>query len=994
MFGKSIITSSLILLSAAVNALSAQNYSEESEFLRGLQLYRTGIYSGARSVFEKISDKDSRAEGYAILCAIKTKAFGYQNLVRDYTLKHSGSAMSGLLYFNTGLNLFDEMKYSEAAEAFSHVQRSCLSKEEANELLYKTGYCYFAEGNFAGAKSVLSEFDTLPGSDYTAPAFYSLAYIEYEGGNFPKAIRYFKKAAEDYRFQEASLYYVLECRFRMKDYDYVISKGPDMLEIVPEERRAHLSRVLSESFLVKGNARKAKEYYQKYAPSREGMSREDRFYAGFMYFSAKDYHSAIDNYVMMDNRADSLGQIANYQLGYSYIRTKNKIAAMQAFKDAAMVKFDPAIKEDAYFNYAKLAFDLNHDPSAFNEYLANYPEKKKGDSIYSYIALANLYSHDYASAVAAYDKVEELSEDMAGNYMRANFLRAEQLIEMKAWSDAIPCLKAATFFSKKSDPFYRLARYWQAQAYFNTEKYKDAQNILNDLYNVSALDVLPEGKLISYDMAYCYFMQRDYTTAELWFNRYLDSFDTQARKDALERKADCDFMRQNYTEAIISYKKVLDEYSNPNDIYPYYRMGLAYGLNGDQKMKSSTLEPVLGAVPESEYYSEALFELGRSYVARKKENDAVKCFTRLKELSLDPEYKGRALIELGMIARNHRKYDEALKYFKEAVGNHDSEDSYQNALTAIESIYQSMGKPDLYIEYTEGLGLKEIKSEAQKAELYYNSAEQVFLAGNYEKAINNLEKFIADYPGDANISKAYFYLAESYRISGKKEKACDAYAKVLLSEENGSFAESSMLNYAALSFSLERYSDAYKGYSKLLEAAMIENNKLSARIGMFRSAYRAHDYMNAVAAASAAMEDEHINDDFKREAEYVKAKSYLAMSYREEAFAIFRELAKQASTDEGAEANYMLIQETYDKGDFSAVEAMVYDFSEKAGSQSYWLAKSFIVLGDSFVERDNIKQARQTFQSLLDGYKPSEGGDDEVLDAVRMRIEKLNNMSE
>lgn len=347
-----------------------------------------------------------------------------------------------------------------------------------------------------------------------------------------------------------------------------------------------------------------------------------------------------------------------------------------------------------------------------------------------------------------------------------------------------------------------------------------------------------------------------------------------------------------------------------------------------------------------------------------------------------------------MIARNHRKYDEALKYFKEAVGNHDSEDSYQNALTAIESIYQSMGKPDLYIEYTEGLGLKEIKSEAQKAELYYNSAEQVFLAGNYEKAINNLEKFIADYPGDANISKAYFYLAESYRISGKKEKACDAYAKVLLSEENGSFAESSMLNYAALSFSLERYSDAYKGYSKLLEAAMIENNKLSARIGMFRSAYRAHDYMNAVAAASAAMEDEHINDDFKREAEYVKAKSYLAMSYREEAFAIFRELAKQASTDEGAEANYMLIQETYDKGDFSAVEAMVYDFSEKAGSQSYWLAKSFIVLGDSFVERDNIKQARQTFQSLLDGYKPSEGGDDEVLDAVRMRIEKLNNMSE
>lgn len=994
MFGKSIMTASLILLSAVANALPAQNYSEESEFLRGLRLYRTGVYSGARSVFENISDKDPRAEGYAILCAIKTKASGYQNLVRDYTLKHAGSAMSGLLYFNTGLSLFDEMKYSEAAAAFSRVKRSSLSKEDSYELLYKTGYCYFAEGNLPRAKSVLSEFENLPGSDYSAPAFYNLAYIEYEGRNFPKAIKYFKKAAEDYRFQEASLYYVLECRFRIKDYDYVISKGPDMLEIAPPERRAHLSRLLSESFLVEGDAQKAREYYSKYAPSREGMSREDRFYAGFMYFSAKDYHSAIDNYMMMDNRADSLGQIANYQLGYSYICTKNKIAAMQAFKDASMVKFDPAIKEDAYFNYAKLAFDLNHDASAFNEYLANYPEKKKGDSIYSYIALANLYNRDYASAVAAYDKVEDLTDDMAGNYMRANFLRAEQLIEMKAWSDAIPCLKAATFFSKKSDPFYRLARYWQAQAYFNTEKYNEARNILNELYNVSALDMLPEGKMISYDMAYCYFMQNDYTTAELWFNRYLAGNDTQARKDALERKADCDFVRQNYKEAIVSYQKVLDEYANPNDIYPYYRMGLAYGLSGDQKMKSSALERVLGAVPESEYYSEALFELGRSYIARKKENEAVRCFTRLKDLSLDPEYKGRALIELGMIERNHRKYDEALKYFKEAVGNHDSEESYQNALAAIESIYQSMGKPDLYIEYTEGLGLKEIKTEAQKAEFYYNSAEQVFLAGNYDKAISNLEKFIADYPGDTNISKAYFYLAESYRISGKKEKACDAYAKVLLGEENGSFAESSMLNYARLSFSLERYEDAYKGYFKLLEAALIDNNKITARIGMFRSAYRAHDYMNAVSAASAAMEDERINDDVRREAEYVKAKSYLATSHRDEAFAIFRNLAKAASTAEGAEANYMIIQDTYDKGDFAAVESMVYEFSEKAGDNAYWLAKSFIVLGDSFVERDNIKQARQTFQSLLDGYKPAEGDSDEVLDAVRMRIEKLNKLSE
>ena len=81
-------------------------------------------------------------------------------------------------------------------------------------------------------------------------------------------------------------------------------------------------------------------------------------------------------------------------MAYSYIKLKNKVAAMDAFKDAAYEEYDVDIQEDAYFNYAKLAFDLNHDPSVFEQYIKKYPELAKGDRIYSYIALAALYNHD------------------------------------------------------------------------------------------------------------------------------------------------------------------------------------------------------------------------------------------------------------------------------------------------------------------------------------------------------------------------------------------------------------------------------------------------------------------------------------------------------------------------------------------------------------------------------------------------------------------------
>ena len=120
----------------------------------------------------------------------------------------------------------------------------------------------------------------------------------------------------------------------------------------------------------------------------------------------------------------------------------------------------------------------------------------------------------------------------------------------------------------------------------------------------------------------------------------------------------------------------------------------------------------------------------------------------------------------------------------------------------------------------------------------------------------------------------------------------------------------------------------------------------------------------------------------------MKAKSYLASSRRDEAYGLFSELAKDASNVYGAESAYLLILDCYDKGEFEAVETKVYAFSDAGTGQMYWLAKSFIVLGDSFVEREELEQAKATFESVRDGYTPS-GTDDDVLDNVDIRLKKL-----
>ena len=274
--------------------------------------------------------------------------------------------------------------------------------------------------------------------------------------------------------------------------------------------------------------------------------------------------------------------------------------------------------------------------------------------------------------------------------------------------------------------------------------------------------------------------------------------------------------------------------------------------------------------------------------------------------------------------------------------------------------------------------------------MIFNSAEQVFLSENYSKALVALQSYVEKYPTGSNLYKADFYMAESYKMLGKIEQACDSYKKVIEKGE-GSFVELSMLNFANLSYRLERWDDAYGGYSSLYDAARLGNNTFAALVGMMRSAFRGGKWDNALSGADSVLDDARADDELKVEAKYVKAKSFLAVSRRDEAYLILNELSKDMTTPYGAEAAYMLIVDSYDKGDFSDVETKVYAFSDSGSGQTYWLAKSFIVLGDSFAERGELTQAKATFESVRDGYSPS-GADDDVQDNVRVRLEKLEVM--
>ena len=990
---RGLIAALSIALALSSELIANGQTTKTDAFRQAVEFYDRGMFERAESIFSEIaaSGQDVMAKGYEALCAVRRQSVGNRNLADQYISEYPYSGLIPQIRFYNALNLFDEQNFSTASAEFARIDMRSLKNSQVPEFIFKQAYSLFELDEYDRAEELFSKAEKMPYSDYTAPSRYSLGYIEYVRKNFEDSFDWFSKAARDPRFTEQAVPYMIECRYMLKDYSYVISNGDAALDRVTPERKRQLARFISESYLSEGNAAKAREYYEIFGEGAKEMDDADLFYAGSVMYSTGDYKGAVDKFSRMTSRADSIGQIANYEMAYSYIKTGNKVAAMDAFKAASSQPWNEDIREDAHFNYAKLSFDLNNNPSVFNEYMKAYPGKKKDDIIYGYIALACLYGHDYAAAVDAYSNIDLLDSRQKVNYMKANYLRAHQLIEGGGWRDAVPLLKAASYYSDKRDPFNQIARYWLGESYFRSGQYDQAIDVYTTLYNNSALEGKPEGALIPYDLAYCYFKKDDYDGAAKWFDEYLASSKPAKGEDAAARRADCDFLRKDYPSAIKLYEAAIARFPYKDNLYPYLQAGIAYGLTGDKKGKVKVLSSVEEADPSAEFYPEAMYELGRAYVAASDNESAISVFRKLGSSTKDNTIIARSLIELGMISRNMSEYDNALDCYKKVIDLMPDTDYAADALSAIESIYQSEGRGDEFLDYAELIGATRDKTDAEKEQMYFNAAEQVFMTENYSKAISSLKSYLDRYPQGVNVAQTQYYLAECHRNLGQKELACDWYQKSLETEPSGLCSENATLRLAGLSFELEHFKDAYSYYRSLLSIARLDANRHTARAGMMQSAFRGLDYQEAIACADALKADKASSAAEKRQADYVCAKSSLSLGERDKAYALFRSLSSEPSDAEGAEATYMLIQDAYDQGNYSTVQSMVHKFAADAPNQSYWLAKAFIVLGDSFAEQENYAQAKATFESIRDGYTP-QGKSDGVLDNVNMRLEKLKTL--
>lgn len=985
----------------SASAQSGEVYGPGPSIERVRELFAEDMYEAAAAEIDLLRseypDMDgllrSEIEVYALFCNIFLGRPNVDALVLEFEDKYHYAPELALARFFYARHYFDKQDYVKALTVFDSLENSLLPRDAALEYVFDKAYCCMRVGRTGDARAGFSEITAMEHNPYTVQSTYYLAYINYTDKDFGKALELFCTISNDDRYGPSSRYYMLESKLMLKDYAYVVENGASVAGAVSQDMRPKVARMVSEAYYALGEPEQAKKWFESYSSSGAGLTRKDNYYFGVISYSLEAYYAAADAFSKVAGEKDSLAQSAFYYMGNSYLRLKNKVAAMEAFKNASLMDFDDGTRRDALFQYAKLSFDLNSDITPFMAFLEAYPDAEESDEIHSYMATAYLIRKDYKEALAALGGIKYPTPEMTLNLQKAAFFRGMQLMGIHSYNDAAEMFALSVENGGYNGPLELLARFWMAEACYRSGRTDKAMEINASLILNPRFRTTREYSTALFNQGYCYFDNQDYVEARKYFSQFLDLHysDMDMILEARLRLADTYFMMRDYASAAKIYEEVsIMNYRSSAIVYAAYYGALSYGLMSDYGKKIKALEGILDERGDTLLYSKAVYELGRTYVQTGEISKAEKCFNYMINEVGDPLYVPKAYIELAMIASNRGDYDKALSCLTLIVEKHPVGEDTENALAMIESIYQTRNEPEEYLAYLNRIGLSSIKDADEREEMIFNAAERIFLSRDYSRACISLTDFIDRYPDGDRALQACFYLAESLSALGRKEEAADAYLKVM-SARDGAFAELATLHYADICYGLERYPEAAAAYESLLSVARLENNRHEALLGRMRAYYRDGKYISAIDAASALAATPAGARDNRIETDYISAKSMLALGRREEALPILERLSENCLLEEGAEAAYLLIQDAYDLGEFDRAETLVYSFSDSGTSHLYWLAKSFIVLGDSFAEREEWEQAMATFESIRDGYEPKDGSDD-IFSQVDMRIDRLKEI--
>jgi tetratricopeptide (TPR) repeat protein len=150
----------------------------------------------------------------------------------------------------------------------------------------------------------------------------------------------------------------------------------------------------------------------------------------------------------------------------------------------------------------------------------------------------------------------------------------------------------------------------------------------------------------------------------------------------------------------------------------------------------------------------------------------------------------------------------------------------------------------------------------------------------------------------------------------------------------------------------------------LRASAVNQDNLLEALRGLVRSYYLLKDYTEANTAAKDLLTKKGINTDDRSVANLVLGKSQQVGNDCNAAIISFKNAAAINKASWGAEARYEIANCYYSLNNLPAAEKAAMAVIKETGSYDLWVTKSYILLGDIFMQQKDYFNAKATYESV------------------------------
>ncbi|MEG2613484.1 MAG: tetratricopeptide repeat protein [Alistipes sp.] len=979
---------------SATSGVRAADPETRAWIVRGVSLFDFGRWSDARHELLRAqaalapTDRYERqqVDFYLAACAVELGSADAEAALERFNEQWGASTFGNDVQFSLASLYCARGEMSAAASAFAAVDYTLLNAHRREQYDLRMGYVAFSAGRYDEAYKY---FDRVASrSEYADHALYYKSYIEYARGHYAQAKQGFNLLASSAAYAPLVPYYLLQLEFMEGNYRYVVEQGDALAAKAVTQHRLELERVMAESWYHLGDFERTIRYLAAFGRDGGEFSRNEEYLMGYSLYRTARYADAEAYLRRACGSDDALTQNASYHLADCYVRRDAKRDAMQSFAMAANESFDAIIAEDALFNYGKLQYDLgggvfNEAINVLTRYLERYPASSRAPEARELLIAAYYNSQNYDAAYVALKSDPNPNSDLRAALQKIAYFRGVEAFAQGdlAGAQALLAESAAVGISPK---YNALVLFWQGEIAYAEDDFSTAVKHYN-AYLTRAPRTADEYAMAYYNLGYGYFSQGRMSDAKQAFAKFLSLRDVvdSYRADAWNRLGDTHFAERAFDSAIADFDKAI-ALGLPEKHYARYRRAVTLGLLHKVLPKIDALKQIV-TEGVGDYVDDAAFELGHTYMAQEQYADGARVLERFVVDYPSSTLRAAALSDLGLSYLNLGDREKSLKYYDQVVVAAPQSAEAKGAMDGIRDIYVSNGDVEGYFAYAQKMGLESDVSLVARDSLTFVAAQQLYLAQQHESAQRALKNYIDTYPKGYYKTDALYFLSDCYLRLNKREEAVATLTELAARGAN-SYTPAALERLAQMASDDRRYADAADAYRRLFDVAQSVAARNSAAMNYVRATLSEGDAAKITLMASDISSLPDAGAVALRESQFALAEQLRKTDRWREAVKIYRKLSGEVKSAEGAASAYYVVKDAFDAGDMAKTEKAAFAFIDKNSPQSYWLAKTYILLGDSYVARGDTFQARATYQSIADGYSPA---DDGIVAEAKGRITKL-----